>query len=96
MNQKDKPKFNMMNKGLSRKQIIISIDINNTERITAQSNAYIVNINSLLKGIKSKISADYIHFDNKLTTFSDLNIVEKYMKELNNVNLNNIISLRLL
>jgi len=96
MNQKDKPKFNMMNKGLSRKQIIISIDINNTERITAQSNAYIVNINSLLKGIKSKISADYIHFDNKLTTFSDLNIVEKYMKELNDVNLNNIISLRLL
>ena len=32
---------------------------------------------------------------NKIATFSDLNIVEKYMKELNDINLNNIMSPRL-
>ena len=71
MNQKDKPKFNMIN-------------------------TYIMNINRLLKGVKSKISTNYIHSDNKLITSSNLNIVKKYMKELNNVDLNNIISPRLL
>lgn len=96
MNQKGKHKFNMMNKGLSRKQIVISIDINNTERIMVQLNAYIVNINRLLKSVKFEISANYIHFYNKLTTFSNLNIIEKYMKELNDVDLDNIISPRLL
>jgi len=56
-----------------------------------------------LKGIKSKILADYICSDNKkivimtnkVTTSSNLNIVEKYMKELNDVNLNDIMSPKL-
>jgi len=64
---------------------------------------YITNINRLLKGIKSKIPTNFIHSDNKkvvvitnkIVTFSDLNIVEKYMKELNNVNSNDIISPKL-
>ena len=92
----------MMTKGLSRKQIIISMDMNNAERVMSQFN--ITNINRLLKGVKSEISADYIHSDNKrivITTnkaaiFSDLNIMEKYIKELNNVDLNNVMNLSLL
>ena len=56
-----------------------------------------------MKGIKSKILANYICSDNKeivtmtnkVTTSSNLNIVEKYMKELNDVNLNDIISPKL-
>ena len=56
-----------------------------------------------MKGIKSKILADYICSDNKeivimtnkVTTSSNLNIVEKYMKELNDVNLNDIMSPKL-
>ena len=64
---------------------------------------HITNINRLLKGIKSKILADYICSDNKeivimtnkVTISSNLNIVEKYMKELNDVNLNDIISPKL-
>jgi len=64
---------------------------------------YITNINRLLKGIKSKISANFIHSNNKkvvvitnkIVIFSDLNIVKKYMKELNNVNSNDIISPKL-
>jgi len=64
----------------------------------------IKNINKLLKDVKSKVSADYICSDNKskvITTnkvaaSSNLNIVKKYIKELNNVDLNNIMSPRLL
>ena len=103
INQKNKPKFNIMTKGPSRKQIIISMSINSAKRVMIQSNAHIANINRLLKGVKSEISADYIHSDNKeivimtnkIATFSDLNIVEKYMKELNDIELNNIMSSRL-
>ena len=103
INQKNKPKFNIMTKGPSRKQIIISMSINSAKRVMTQSNAHIANINRLLKGVKSEISADYIHSDNKgivimtnkIAIFSDLNIVEKYMKELNDIDLNNIMSSRL-
>ena len=93
-----------MTKGLSRKQIIISTSINNVKIVTVQSNTYIANINRLLKEVKSEISADYIHSDNKRIVIitnktvisSNLNIVEKYIKELNYVDSNNIISPRLL
>jgi len=93
-----------MTKGPLRKQIIISMSINSAKRVMTQSNAYIININRLLKGIKSEISADYIHSNNKgiiimtnkIAIFSNLNIVQKYMKDLNDIDLNNIMSLRLL
>ena len=50
--------------------------------------------------MKSNVSADFIHSNNKevvITTnkavaTSNLNIVEKYLKELNNVDFNDIIS----
>jgi len=81
-----------------QKQIIIFISMKNSERVIVQANKHITNINRLLKGVKSKIFADYICSDNKrivittnkITVSSDLNIVEKYIEELND-----IISLRL-
>lgn len=104
INQKGKSKFNIITKGSSRKKIIISMNINNTERIMAQSNLYIVNINKLLKEVKSKILADYFYSNNnffviitdKTAILFDLSILEKYMKELNDVNSDNIISPKLL
>jgi len=50
--------------------------------------------------MKSNVSADYIYSDNKeviITTNkiaapSNLNIVEKYIKDLNNINVSNIMS----
>ena len=50
--------------------------------------------------MKSEVSADFIHLNNKeiiITTnkaiaTSHLNVIEKYIKELNNINSNNIIS----
>jgi len=103
-NQKSKPKFNIITKGPLRKQIIISMNTNNSKRLIAQANNHITDINRLLKDVKSEISADFIRSNNKrivITTnkvvaSSDLNIVEKYMKELNNIDLNDVMSLRLL
>jgi len=68
-----------------------------------QSNAHVANINWLLKNIKSEVSADYIWLNskgivvmtNKVAISSDLNMVEKYIKELNNVDVSDVISLRL-
>jgi len=73
---------------------------NNSNAIVFQANIYILNINKLLKDIKSEVLADFIYFNNKriiITTnkavaTSDLNVIEKYIKELNNINLNNIMS----
>jgi len=49
----------------SRKQIIIPINKNNSKIITSQANNYVLKINRLLKDIKSKISANFICYDNK-------------------------------
>jgi len=77
--------------------------INNAESVMVQSNAHVANINWLLKNIKSEVSADYIWLNskgivvmtNKVAISSDLNMVEKYIKELNNVDVSDVISLRL-
>lgn len=92
-----------MTKDPSRKQIIIPMGTNNVERVMVQSNIHIANINQHFKDIKSKVSANYIWFDNKsiivitnkITVSSDLNMVKKYMKELNNVDTSNVMSHRL-
>ena len=75
----------------------------NTNRVMAKSNIHINSINRLLKDIKSNVLANFIHIDdknimittNKVTTTLDLNIIEKYIKNVNNVNMNEIISSRL-
>ena len=73
---------------------------NNFEAIVLQVNVHISNINRLLKGVKSKVSADFIYSNNKdiITTNKaivslDLSIVERYVKELNNINSNDVMSL---
>ena len=69
-----------------------------------KANIHVSNINRLLKGVKSEIFIEFIHSNNKrllITTnkvavISNLNIIEKYIKNLNNVDLNDIISPELL
>jgi len=64
----------------------------------AKANTHVTNINRLLKEVKSTISIDFIHTNNKgilITTNNiasafDLNIIEMYIKELNNVDHNDI------
>ena len=73
---------------------------NNSEAIVLQANVHISNINRLLKGVKSKVSVDFIYSNNKgiittnkAITSLDLSIVERYVKELNNINSNDVMSL---
>lgn len=80
------------------------MESNNAEKVMAKANIYISNINKLLKGVKSEIFVDLICFNNKrlvittnkVTVISDLNIIKKYMKNLNNVDSNSVMNLRLL
>jgi len=52
--------------------------------------------------VKSEVSADFIHFNKRIiittniaVASSNLNVVERYIKELNNIDLNNVIGLQL-
>ena len=51
----------MTTKGSFYKQIIILMGTNNAERVMAQANNHVENINRLLRGIKSEIFADYCY-----------------------------------
>ena len=64
---KDKPKLriNMTTKGPLCKQIIIPMSNELGKRFTKDSALHIININCILKNIKSNICADYISSDNK-------------------------------
>ena len=78
----------MTTKGPSHKQVIISININNTNSFVKDASIHVININRTLKGIKSNIMADFIHVDNKsiiivtnnIASPSDLQVIEKYIK----------------
>ena len=100
---KKKSKLNIMTKDLLHKQIIIPMGFNNAKRVMAQFNIHVSNINKSFKGIKSEITINFIRSDNKdiivitnkVIATSNLNIVEEYCKNLNNVNLSDVMSPRL-
>ena len=78
--------------------------LNNVKRVMTKANTYISNINRFLKGVKSDISVDFICssnkrlliITNKVAVTSDLNIIKKHIKNFNDINSSNIMSLRLL
>jgi len=80
------------------------MSLNNVNRIITKSNEHIININRSLKKIKFNISVDYIWSDNwgivittnRVIAKLDIKIIEKYMKDLNNINLAEVIKPRLL
>ena len=98
---KGKSKLNMTTKGLFRKQVIILINEDNSRKIVSWANIHVSNINKLLKEVKSVISADFIQCNNKViiittnktTANSYLKVVEDYIKYLNNINSNEVMSL---
>jgi len=73
---------------------------NNLEVIISQANKHITNISCLLKDIKSEILANFIHSNNKeviiitnkATSISVLEIIEKYVKDMDNVDSEDILS----
>ena len=72
-----------------RKQIIIPMAKLNTELIINLASSNITSINKCLKNAKSDIIVDIIT-TNKPANRSDLLIIKKYMKNINNINLDNI------
>ena len=58
--KKEKPKLNMMTKGLLRKQVIILINFIITNRFIMIFNKYVENINRVLKSIKLDVIANFI------------------------------------
>jgi len=97
-NSKPKPKLNMMIKSLFRKQVIIPISNENKAKFMKYFNTHITNLNRALKIIKLEVIADFIHMDqasvtivtNKIILPLDLQIIEKYVKNANYINLDEV------
>ena len=78
----------MTTKGLSQKQVIVPISIENTKYFISESSFYVININRALKGIKSNVIANFIHtntkeiiiFINNIANLLDFQEIEKYVK----------------
>ena len=93
---KTKLKLNITIKKPSRKQVIVFMNLKNIKNFMKDSSAYITNINRALKNIKLDIIADFVQLDNKevnittnkvVSTFN-LQIIERYMKNVNNIESN--------
>jgi len=103
-NEKVKPKINMTTKGLSRKQVIIPMNNNIVKEFIKRSSKHIVNINCALKMIKSNTIANFIHVDSKgiiittnnISSGSDLQEIDKYVKNSLSSDADKISSPRLL
>jgi len=98
-----KPKINMTTRDQSGREVIIPITKTNTELIVNSAHIYISNINKCLKNSKSDIFADFIRVNvngiiimtNKPASDLDLSTIEKYLKNIQNVNPDSIKSPRL-
>jgi len=92
-NPKTKPHIQMMTKGPSRKQIIISMGSENITKLMKNSSLHVTNINWSLRNLKSDVLVNFICSDltevmvvtNKVAVQSDLYIIEKYIKNVNDI-----------
>ena len=85
-----KPKLrnNMTTKGLSCKQIIVPMSVELSKKFIKDSSMHVININHALKGINSKTIIDFIRVEDKgivittnnISSNSDLQEIEKYVK----------------
>ena len=100
---KPKSYIQMTMKGLSRKQVIIPMSNNNNIKFMKNSLIHVTNINRNLRNTKSEVLVDFICSDpldvtivtNKVSLPSDLLIIEKYVKNLENIDSSQVDSPRL-
>jgi len=93
-----KPKINMMTREQLRREVIIPMTKTNTELIVNSAHIHISNINKCLRNSKSDIFADFIRYNingiiitiNKLASNLDLLTIEKYLKNIQNINSDSI------
>ena len=87
-NNKSKLRIIMTTKGLLRKQVIIPMNNDITKKFIKDSSSHVVNINWALKTIKSSTIANFIWVEDKsiiimtnnVSSGSDLQKIEKYIK----------------
>jgi len=88
----------MTTKGLSRKQVIIPINNRNKLKFISSLSTYIVNINSMLRTIKSNIIVDFVHMEqqsivitmNKVTSPLNVQTIENYIKNIDQIQLSDV------
>ena len=79
------------------------MNIKNRNCFIKDLSAHVSNINRALKNIKSEIVADFIHLDsrgiiittNKMLSILDFQTIERYIRNVNNIELNQVEALRL-
>ena len=99
--KKEKPSINMTSIGLLRRQVLVPMSQSNSSKFMVLSCKHIVNINRALKDIKSDTMANFIHVDhqsltittNKVASLSNLSIIEKYIKNIDVIESDNIMVL---
>jgi len=102
-NGKSKPKLNITTKGPLRKQVIVPMSNNNKTNFMVSLSEYITNINRSLKDIKLEVMADFIYMDsisiiivtNKVVSALNLQTIEKYIKNVDHIKLEEIDTLQL-
>jgi len=90
---KPKPCIQITTKDPSRKQVIIPMAKNNIDKFMKNSSIHVANLNRNLKNTKSEVLVDYIRSDplgitvvtNSVSLSSNLLIIEKYIKNLENI-----------
>ena len=95
---KTKPRLHMMTKELLRKQVIVPISNDNSKKFMADLSAYISNINKAFKNIKSEVKADFIQVEqsdivivaNKVAAQLDFQTIEQYVKNTNQIEVDNV------
>ena len=98
INNKPKLRLNMTTKGLSCKQVIVLMNSDLSKKFIKDSANHVTNINRALKSIKSNICTDFIYADTKsiiistngITLNSDLQEIEKYIKNSLQINNNSV------
>ena len=102
-NNKPRPHINMTMRGFSCKQIIIPINNEMVNKFLKEASMHIININCALNNIKSKVMVDFICVEDKsiiistnnVANSSDLQEVEKYVKNMLYIEADQISSPRL-
>jgi len=93
-------KIQVTTKDLSRKQAIVSIPEKLTDKIIKNISNYVYLINTLLKNVKSNLYTEFIHpctwsifiTTNSVPANSNLKIIERYIKSINGINQNEVLS----
>jgi len=90
---KSKPCIQMTTKGPFRKQVIIPMVKDNIDKFIKNSLIHVTNLNRNLRNAKLEVLVNFIHSDllgitvvtNKVLLNSNLLIIERYIKNLENI-----------